>query len=63
MKHSEEQLKDEHDLVLILQGVENVRSIRFKEDAIYGRYKRFKYEDLLGVVTRIRKNKKVKVDE
>lgn len=62
VKHLDETYKDEHDLVLILQGVENARTARFKEDNIFGRYRRVRYEDLFVVVSKISKNKRVKIE-
>lgn len=62
VKHLDETYKDEHDLVLILQGIENARTTRFKEDTIFGRYSRVRYEDLFAVVSKISKNKRVKTE-
>lgn len=52
----------DHDLVLVLQGVEKGRISRFKDDPIYGRYRRLKYEELMEAVTKIYTNKKVKLE-
>lgn len=53
---------NEHDLVLLLQGVERGRISRFKDDPIYGRYRKLKYEELMEAITKIYGNKKIKLD-
>ena len=52
----------DHDLVLMLQGVDKARAGKFKEDPIFGRYRRLKYEELMDAVSRIYGNKKLKLD-
>ena len=47
---------------MMLQGVEKARASRFKEDPIFGRYRRLKYEELMEAVSRIYCNKKIKFD-
>ena len=44
IRHTEEVNLLDHDLVLLLQGVERGRVSRFKDDPIYGRYRNLKYE-------------------
>lgn len=51
---------NEHDLVLLLQGVEKGRIVKHKDDPIYGRYRRLKYEELMEAITKIYGNKKLK---
>ena len=43
LRNSEERL-EEHELILMLQGVDKPRFIHLKKDPVFGRYKRFKYE-------------------
>lgn len=62
IRHSEEMTINEHDLVLLLQGVEKGRISRFKDDPIYGRYRKLKYEELMEAITKIYGNKKIKLD-
>lgn len=50
----------QHDLVLLLQGVEKGRISRLKDDAVYGRYRTLKYQELMEAITRIYRHKKVK---
>lgn len=45
---------------MLLQGVECGKIGRFKEEQIFGRYRRVKYEDLLKVVSKIYRNKRTK---
>ena len=52
----------DHDLILLLQGVEKGRVSKFKDDPIYGRYRRLKYEELMEAVSRIYCNKKIKLE-
>ena len=52
----------DHDLVMMLQGVEKGRAGKFKEDPIFGRYRRLKYEELMEAVSKIYGNKKIKLD-
>lgn len=44
IRHTEDVTITDHDLILLLQGVEKGRVSRFKDDPIYGRYRRLKYE-------------------
>lgn len=53
---------NEHDLVLLLQGVQKGRVSKFKDDPIYGRYRRLKYEELMEAVTKIYGSKKLKTE-
>ena len=53
---------DEHDLVLLLQGVERGRVSKFKEDPVFGRYRRLKYEELMDAINKIYNNKKLKTE-
>lgn len=62
LRHTEEVNLTDHDLVLMLQGVEKARASKFKEDPIFGRYRRLKYEELMEAVSRIYGNKKIKLD-
>ena len=62
LRHTEEVNLIDHDLVLMLQGVEKARAGRFREDPIFGRYRRLKYEELMEAVCRIYGNKKIKLD-
>ena len=52
----------DHDLVMMLQGGEKGRAGKFKEDPIFGRYRRLKYEELMEAVSKIYGNKKIKLD-
>lgn len=61
IRHSEEMTINDHDLVLLLQGVEKGRIVKHKDDPIYGRYRRLKYEELMEAITKIYGNKKLKV--
>lgn len=62
IRHTEEMNLTDHDLVMLLQGVEKGRVSRFKDDPIYGRYRRLKYEELMEAVSRIYSNKKIKLE-
>lgn len=48
-------------MVLLLQGVEKGRISRHKDDPVYGRYRRLKYEELMEAITKIYSNKKIKL--
>jgi len=43
LRHSEEVTVTDHDLVLLLQGVDKGKLLQFKDDPIYGRYQHLKY--------------------
>ncbi len=45
----------------MLQGVEKAKLINFKKDPVFGRYKRFKYEEISQAFQKITKNKRVKL--
>ena len=62
IRHREEVNLTDHELVIMLQGVERGRGGRFKEDPIYGRYRRLKYEELMEAVSRIYGNKRIKLE-
>jgi hypothetical protein len=62
VRHTEDVTITDHDLVLLLQGVEKGRAGKFKDDPIYGRYRRLKYEELMEAVSRIYSTKKVKLE-
>jgi len=47
-------------MVLLLQGVEKGRVGRCRDDPIFGRYKKMRYEELMETLARIFGNKKVK---
>lgn len=62
LRHCDEVALNEHDLVLILQGVEKGKVSRFKDDGIFGRYRKLKYEELMEAVAKIFSNKRVKLE-
>lgn len=62
LRHTDEMNLTDHDLVLMLQGIDKARAGKFKEDPIFGRYRRLKYEELMEAVSRIYGNKKLKLD-
>lgn len=46
---------------MLLQGVERSKMAKEKEEWIFGRYRKMKYEVLIEAVNRIFKNKKIKL--
>ena len=61
LRNSEEGVSDEHELVMLLQGVERSKTGKEKEEWIFGRYRKMKYEVLVEAVNKIFKNKKIKL--
>lgn len=47
LRTSDEGISDEHELVMLLQGVERSKTAKEKEEWIFGRYRKFKYEVLI----------------
>ena len=45
----------------MLQGVDKPKFGHLKKDPVFGRYRRFKYEEMSEAVQRITKNKRVKL--
>jgi hypothetical protein len=61
LRNSEEGVSDEHELVMLLQGVERSKTGKEKEEWIFGRYRKMKYEVLVEAVNKIFKHKKIKL--
>jgi hypothetical protein len=47
LRTSDEGISDEHELVMLLQGVERSKTAKEKEEWIFGRYRKMKYEVLI----------------
>ena len=45
----------------MLQGVDKAKFVHLKKDPVFGRYKRFKYEEMLQAVQKITRNKRIKL--